>query len=279
MITDEKILEVAVDAYSISDLIRRCGLKATGSNFSSFKKRVIKLNIIFKQRPRIIGVTKRPLEDYLIKNGPTIGSSKLRRLLVRAGIKENRCEECNIIDWCNKKLSFHLDHIDGNHGNNELINLKILCPNCHSQTKTYARIKTISNNILKRETLIINGEERTFTNYVSEYCQNCNKPLTGRRVHGLCRECYKNPYIKIDIISKTKTKCSKCDGPVSPKSKTGLCVKCYQQPFKVERPSHEQLQLDLEKLSFCAVARKYGVSDNCIRKWLKFHKKQFEIIE
>ena len=37
---------------------------------------------------------------------------------------------------------------------------------------------------------------------------------------------------------------------------------------KVPRPSYEQLKADLETMSFCAVGRKYGVSDNAIRKWL-----------
>jgi hypothetical protein len=48
------------------------------------------------------------------------------------------CAICNIGKlWCNKKLSFDLDHIDGNRTNNKRENLRCLCPNCHSQTSTY----------------------------------------------------------------------------------------------------------------------------------------------
>jgi transposase-like protein len=43
---------------------------------------------------------------------------------------------------------------------------------------------------------------------------------------------------------------------------------------KVPRPSHEQLVLDLETMSFCAVDRKYRVSDNAVRKWLKWYERQ-----
>ena len=39
---------------------------------------------------------------------------------------------------------------------------------------------------------------------------------------------------------------------------------------KVPRPSYEQLTADLETMSFVAVGRKYGVSDNAIRKWLRW---------
>lgn len=43
---------------------------------------------------------------------------------------------------------------------------------------------------------------------------------------------------------------------------------------QVPRPSHEQLVLDLETMSFCAVDRKYRVSDNAVRKWLKWYERQ-----
>jgi Zn finger protein HypA/HybF involved in hydrogenase expression len=61
----------------------------------------------------------------------------LKRYLYRNEIKKEKCEDCGITEWNNKKISFDLEHIDGNSSNNLLENLKILCPNCHSQTSTY----------------------------------------------------------------------------------------------------------------------------------------------
>jgi len=49
----------------------------------------------------------------------------------------NQCSECKITEWNGKPIILELDHIDGNHENNSLLNLTILCPNCHSQTPTY----------------------------------------------------------------------------------------------------------------------------------------------
>lgn len=40
---------------------------------------------------------------------------------------------------------------------------------------------------------------------------------------------------------------------------------------KVPRPAYEQLKQDLETMSYCAVGRKYGVSDNAVRKWLRWY--------
>src|SRR5581483_12144254 len=45
---------------------------------------------------------------------------------------------------------------------------------------------------------------------------------------------------------------------------------------KVERPTHGQLKADLESMSFVAVGRKYGVSDNAVRKWIRWYERQAE---
>lgn len=69
-----------------------------------------------------------------------------------------------------------------------------------------------------------------------------------------------------------KPKCKMCERIVSRRSKTGLCIECYgrQQPRKVkDRPSQEVLRQKVVEHGYCAVGREYGVSDKCIRKWLK----------
>lgn len=48
---------------------------------------------------------------------------------------------------------------------------------------------------------------------------------------------------------------------------------------KVERPPYEQLLKEIEETSYLAVGRKYGVSDNAIRKWIRFHKREQERLE
>lgn len=49
-------------------------------------------------------------------------------------IREWKCECCGLTEWNGKELSLEIHHIDGDHYNNILDNLQILCPNCHSQT-------------------------------------------------------------------------------------------------------------------------------------------------
>lgn len=60
-----------------------------------------------------------------------------------------KCEACGISNVYNgKPLSLELDHIDGDNTNNKIENLRILCPNCHSQTPTH-RAKNIRFKKLK----------------------------------------------------------------------------------------------------------------------------------
>lgn len=69
-------------------------------------------------------------------NGKIHTPKTLRNILAKE--RGNRCEICNIIDWKSSPISFQLDHIDGNAGNNLPSNLRLLCPNCHSQTESFA---------------------------------------------------------------------------------------------------------------------------------------------
>ena len=64
--------------------------------------------------------------------------------------------------------------------------------------------------------------------------------------------------------------CSRCGSPINKQTKHGLCLKCYNiAQQKVLRPSAIELKQLLQNYTFVAVGKKYGVSDNAIRKWCK----------
>ena len=62
----------------------------------------------------------------------------IKHRLLRAGLLENRCEECGLSEWRGRPLTAHIDHINGIRNDHRLENLRMLCPNCHSQTETYS---------------------------------------------------------------------------------------------------------------------------------------------
>lgn len=58
------------------------------------------------------------------------------------------CLHCSLKEWMGKPLILELDHVDGNRNNNKRENLRLLCPNCHSQTDTW-RGRNINSGKLK----------------------------------------------------------------------------------------------------------------------------------
>ena len=104
---------------------------------------LLKMGISYRGNTGRRGYIRRPIEDYL-NNLVPIKSNELKIKLFNAKLKEEKCEECDIVDWMNKPVTFELHHEDGNSDNNNLHNLKILCPNCHTQTKGFRKKKYVT---------------------------------------------------------------------------------------------------------------------------------------
>jgi DNA invertase Pin-like site-specific DNA recombinase len=77
-----------------------------------------------------------PLEALLVAGRKT-NRGHLKQRLLKAGLKENRCEQCGISEWQGEPLNMQLHHMNGDGRDNRLENLRLLCANCHSQTDTY----------------------------------------------------------------------------------------------------------------------------------------------
>jgi 5-methylcytosine-specific restriction endonuclease McrA len=77
------------------------------------------------------------LQEILNGLHPHFQTFKLKNRLIKGGIIKHKCSICGIDTWNTKKINLELDHIDGNRFNHILTNLRLLCPNCHSQTDTY----------------------------------------------------------------------------------------------------------------------------------------------
>jgi hypothetical protein len=81
--------------------------------------------------------SKIELSEILEGKHPQYQTLKLKKRLLKEKVLENKCSICNITSWNKKEISLQLDHIDGNGHNHKLGNLRLICPNCHSQTDTY----------------------------------------------------------------------------------------------------------------------------------------------
>jgi len=75
-----------------------------------------------------------PLERILAESK---SRTSIRRRLLEAGLLKNKCDQCGLSEWRGLPLSMQLDHRNGRKLDHSLTNLRMLCPNCHSQTPTF----------------------------------------------------------------------------------------------------------------------------------------------
>lgn len=136
----EKVKEAVENNCCYCDALRDLGIPTQGRNTDTLKKKIKEYGLdishfTFVSKNKGLS-QKKKAADYLI-NGSIIKPYKLKLKLLEEGIKENKCEICGITEWLGKPINCQLHHIDGDEKNNELSNLQMLCPNCHSQTENY----------------------------------------------------------------------------------------------------------------------------------------------
>ena len=147
--TPEMLAEAAKESLSVSELMVRLGLHLSGGGHSHIKRRLAALGI---ETSHFLGsrsnsgsrhsggpARKSPDERLVLRDPhqPPERAERLRRALVELG-RRYRCEACGVgPDWNGKPLVLQIDHLNGVRHDHTAENLRFLCPNCYSQTKTF----------------------------------------------------------------------------------------------------------------------------------------------
>lgn len=148
--TNEELQEIIDTSYSYRDILSKVGLSGKSGNFQTLHRSVEERNLSYEQlnKNRAVHMSDNardsikkfqlPLEEILIENSTYTNMSCLKRRLVDEGILEYRCYICGISEWNGKPLALQIDHQNGKHSDNRIGNIRLLCPNCHSQTENFS---------------------------------------------------------------------------------------------------------------------------------------------
>ena len=299
--TPTELQKLLDESNSYADLLRKIGMSEHGANRLTLRKIINEYNLDLtklsnnRQQGNLqalhkIHQKKTKLLTDILQKDTSYKSSNLLKRLFNEGYKEKRCECCGITTWMGKEITFQLHHKDGDHHNNEIDNLEVLCPNCHSQTDNFAgrgtrKIPTLPKEQEKRKAQrgISEDGQRYYDGYGNYkiLCPICQENFMNKEAT-MCKECYdkdrKKPKVsKEDLLSiikeNTYTSAASLLG-VDRKTVSKWC-RYYNIEDKVNNiiiekhkaPTREMLKEKIRTMPFVQIGKEYEVSDNTIRRW------------
>jgi hypothetical protein len=154
------------------------GRALVGTNYTYVRRRVRDLGLNTAHwKGRAHGTTRTGilLESLLVEKSAGSRGSIKRRLL-RAGLLQDKCFVCGLPpEWHGRPLVLHLDHKNGVRDDYRLQNLRLVCPNCHSQTETYAGRNKPATELSNKQCAC-----GTRISRASVSCNACSHALPGR---------------------------------------------------------------------------------------------------
>lgn len=148
--TREWISELCAESSSFAEVTQKAGRKGGcsqqilkkkilewGIDVSHFKGHAWNKGLTRNEDERILGHEAYTFDEVFRKNSP-VTQKMLRGYVQRNGVIQYQCSRCSCDgNWQGGIIKLELDHIDGDNKNNEISNLRYLCPNCHALTDTY----------------------------------------------------------------------------------------------------------------------------------------------
>lgn len=140
----EELIALVAISQSVTEILRKLGRRTRGSSHTHLARLLLKYEIDtshFVAQRAII--TKRKHWTEILVDGKDVYTPLLRRAMIESGI-EYKCHKCyNGPQWLGEPLVLQIEHKNGDSHDNKPNNLEFLCPNCHTQTLTHSKIKTV----------------------------------------------------------------------------------------------------------------------------------------
>ncbi len=141
--SDEEFKIIVDRNISISGILKELNRAPVGSNYKFVYREIERLKLSTKHlKGQRHGTSSQkliiPWEKVLVRKSPHKINGAIKRRLIKDKLLENKCQICNLPPmWQNKYLVLRLDHVNGIRDDNRIENLRLICPNCDSQTITF----------------------------------------------------------------------------------------------------------------------------------------------
>jgi hypothetical protein len=157
------------------------------------------------------------------------------------------------------------------------ISLKnILIENSSYKTTSHLKNRLYDEGLKERKCEICGQNENWHGKHMSLIIDHINGINNDNRIENLrivCPNC--NATLPTHCMGFKKLSNKNKKKIIKSNNKINYLKNLSHSQRKVERPSKEQLQNEIKTIGYCATGRKYGVSDNSIRKWMKYYDKQY----
>lgn len=156
--TDDQLREAVASSLTMAETICKLGLNLRPGNYPTIRKYIQKLGIDNSHwtpnamRGRNSAATRITSLSEVLVEGSSYNRHCLKKRLLEQDFLTYQCAECGLSKWQGKPISLQLDHINGVNDDNRLENLRLLCPNCHSQTANFCRKKVEAKSAESRKT-------------------------------------------------------------------------------------------------------------------------------
>ena len=144
--TDDEFRQAVAGSLSIRQVLSCIGLVPAGGNYKTVHDQIKRLELDtshFTGAGWNVGLRYRNIgqafswDGLLVENSTYKSTFRLRRRLVEFGLKEPKCEGCDLMEWRGQPIPLELHHTNGVNNDHRLANLQLLCPNCHALTENY----------------------------------------------------------------------------------------------------------------------------------------------
>jgi DNA-directed RNA polymerase subunit RPC12/RpoP len=227
---DNDLIEAVRNSDSYTDVMLKLGITPQGRNGNTIKKHISRLNLNISHMKH--GSRRIPQEKVFIENSRA-SNTTVRGRVRREKLIKYVCDECgNTGVYNNKPLTLQLDHHNGIRNDHRISNLRWLCPNCHSQTPTFAR--TTNPKTVK---------VRTIVTMVHLKCDECKQKFDRPKRQFTNR------------LNKNKNFCSQD------------CAHHNQSRTAIANKHHKKIYADfLKTRKYLTTAKKFSISDKMVKK-------------